>query len=255
MKPVTEAPSTGKSWLHLDQGKNRHGLQCVQGVINLRNVDENAGSLRVLKQAHKFHDEFLQKFPPDHPKNWIKLSSEQIDWYREKKCEEYVVAPIPAGSLVLWDSRLVHSNRSTLSLDRMAVYVCPVPAAWARAESKSGVVFKKRKEAFFGARGTSHWPHSVTLFPNSKPFRRGNDAPNYSDAWTNQSNMIQNHLQQFEQFAAERNNLREAVMLVGFSSIEEYQKMKETCIPTGTKNDDGDDYNDDDGGENDSNTY
>ena len=38
------APMPGGSWLHTDQGPNRKGVACIQGLVNLVDVGPQAGT-------------------------------------------------------------------------------------------------------------------------------------------------------------------------------------------------------------------
>src|SRR3989344_2696209 len=77
---------------------------------------------------------------------------------------QYICAP--AGSLILWDSRVQHCNLSTLQgrkQERLVVFV----SFARRCDAKAKDLLKKRA-AFQTRRGTSHWaanPKLVSLRP------------------------------------------------------------------------------------------
>ena len=64
---------------------------------------------------------------------------------------------IPAGALVIWDSRTFHQNRygKPNSEERIAQYVCYFPD---NHEKNTEETKKKRLEYFKERRTTTHWP-------------------------------------------------------------------------------------------------
>ena len=92
--------------------------------------------------------------------------------YLEEIQEYKRVLEIPAGALVLWDSRTFHQNRfgKPNSEERLVQYVCYLPRNH-KKNTKSNQ--KKREKYFEERRTTSHWPCSVKV--NSKqPITYGN---------------------------------------------------------------------------------
>ena len=68
---------------------------------------------------------------------------------------------IPAGSLVLWDSRTFHQNIvSNSDEERLVQYVCMKPKD-DRLNSPSQT--KKRLQYFENLRTTSHWPYPIKV--------------------------------------------------------------------------------------------
>ena len=85
-----------------------------------------------------------------------------------KICNDYRIK-CPKGSLVLWDSRLIHSgalplkNRKNKNI-RSIVYLCYMPRSLIDNKSINKIL-NKRKKAFEELRMTSHWPTKYKLFP------------------------------------------------------------------------------------------
>lgn len=151
------------AWPHIDQGPSPGGFQCVQGFVNLVETTSKDGCLIVYPGSHLLHAQFYQAFPT-FDKNWCPLTEEQKLWYHSRGCTPVRVTA-PAGSLVLWDSRTVHTN-STATQDRyepdkyrMVVYVCMTPRKWAGEKDLA-----KKRTYFETGRITSHWPHKIKVF-------------------------------------------------------------------------------------------
>ena len=75
------------------------------------------------------------------------------------------VLHIPAGALVLWDSRTFHQNQygKPNSEERMVQYVCYLPKSHIKNTEK---IRKKRLKYYNDRRTTSHWP--TPIYVNGK---------------------------------------------------------------------------------------
>ena len=71
------------------------------------------------------------------------------------------VLNIPAGSLVLWDSRTFHQNQYGLpGEERIVQYVCYLP----KSHAKNNDAMKKKRIKYFNEkRTTSHWPTPINV--------------------------------------------------------------------------------------------
>ena len=72
------------------------------------------------------------------------------------------ILEVPAGSLVLWDSRTFHQNQygESESEERMVQYVCYLPK---KHPLNSKAMQKKRLKYFQEQRTTSHWPYPIKV--------------------------------------------------------------------------------------------
>lgn len=164
----------GHHSVHLDQGfeKDKAGkFMCIQGWVTSEDVNPGDGTFRFLSGSHHYHKEFCDHFGmKDHKGDWVMIGGREktpgYKWYRGKGCKDICVT-CPAGSMVLWDSRLVHSGieklEETESHLRNIVYVCYMP----REECLK--TLKKRKDIFdpdhqYFMRNTTHWPDQMKLF-------------------------------------------------------------------------------------------
>jgi hypothetical protein len=160
---VTKRGWYKNSWLHCDQGKERRGRVCVQGQVNLYPVNEGDATLTVLEGSHLLHEEFFKdKENTSKTKDWYMLNEEDIEWYKTKGCKE-VLIKAPIGSLILWDSRTIHSGHEVQKGRkkpnfRMVIYVCHLPKTFFDKRS-----IKRRQKALEERRVLNHW--SAKMFP------------------------------------------------------------------------------------------
>jgi hypothetical protein len=143
-------------WTHTDQAPNKKGLHCIQGFVALTSNKER--TLVVYDKSHKLHAKYFEDRGIKSSSNWFKIDHEYLREIQDRKR----VLTVPAGSLVLWDSRTFHQNQygKPNSEERMVQYVCYLP----RDHPKYTETIRKKREKYFKERRTtSHWPCPVTV--------------------------------------------------------------------------------------------
>uniref|UniRef100_A0A914DQT7 Hsp70-interacting protein N-terminal domain-containing protein n=1 Tax=Acrobeloides nanus TaxID=290746 RepID=A0A914DQT7_9BILA len=103
---------SGRVKLHTDQAYRDSTINCWQGQVNLFNVYENDGALRLLRGSHKLHEEFPKHFNQiDLNKGFVILNEEQLQWYRDRLDDDAdVCVKTEAGSLLIWTSCTIHQG-------------------------------------------------------------------------------------------------------------------------------------------------
>ena len=177
-----------KGWLHLDQSPTRNGFECVQGWVTPCRVEEGDASLTVLRGSHKLHGQFAEAFnlrvgPEDDAKvrakkraDWHALTPEQIQWY---KCQQVTIT-CPKGSMVLWDSRTVHSGKGPVQgrvrpKNRMVAYISMMPDDLNPRQRKT------KQKAIIEGRMTTHWASQRVKLFGKYPQHRGQGLPEVPD--------------------------------------------------------------------------
>ncbi|MCP4440251.1 MAG: hypothetical protein GY810_15005 [Aureispira sp.] len=165
--------TTGKGWfkelkwLHVDQSYLQNDFECAQGFVSAWDIEEGDASFTFLDNSHRYHKEFKNRFDAQKTSDWHRLNEEELKFYADKGCENKAVK-CSAGSLVLWDSRLVysgmaaHKERKNPKI-RHVIYVC-------QTERKrcSKDILQKRINAFENMETTNHWPHKATIFEKDR---------------------------------------------------------------------------------------
>lgn len=159
-------PPKVDKWFHTDQSYCRNNFECIQAYVTGYDVNEGDATLSVFEGSHNFHEECKNKFNITNPSDWYKIKKEHYEFYDMKGCKEYNVLS-KAGSLVFWDSRTIHQGKLPMETrkepnTRLVVYICQTPRNRMSEED-----LKKKQQAFYDSRMTSHWPHKVTLFPEN----------------------------------------------------------------------------------------
>lgn len=141
-------------WTHTDQAPNSKELQCYQGFVSLTHNKER--TLVVYEGSHILHDKYFSDRNIVSSNNWQLIDKEVVNAMSENKR----VLEVPAGSLVLWDSRTFHQNQygAPESEERIVQYVCYLPKSHIKNTKANRV---KRLRYFIEKRTTSHWPCPV----------------------------------------------------------------------------------------------
>ena len=154
-------------WTHTDQAPKETGRICIQGFVSLTSNTNN--TLVVYDESHKlFKDYFDNDEMRNSSSRWNKIDPEYLKTIEDKKR----ILNVPAGSLVLWDSRIFHQNQITEQTEeRLVQYVCYLPR---NNKLNTNSNQNKRKKYFQERRTTSHWPYPIKV-NGKQPQTYGND--------------------------------------------------------------------------------
>lgn len=145
-------------WTHTDQAPNLKGFQCYQGFVSLTENKER--TLVVYEGTHLLHEQYFKDRNIESDNNWQILEKKYVDSISHLK----KVLHVPAGALVLWDSRTFHQNQygKPESEERIVQYVCYFP----RDHIKNTLYNQNKRVKYFNERRTtSHWPAPIKLVP------------------------------------------------------------------------------------------
>ena len=68
-------------WVHTDQGPRKIGLHCIQGLVNLTDVDFQRGTLMVREGSHRLHEEVMNAVTK--PGDWHVYSAADLAAIRQ----------------------------------------------------------------------------------------------------------------------------------------------------------------------------
>lgn len=147
----SDAKNKDNNWTHSDQAPNKKGLHCVQGFVSL--TDNKERTFRVYSGSHKLHETVLKD--SEIKGDWVRITDE---WVKQNESLKQVLH-VPAGSMVLWDSRCFHQNQyGSQGEERLVQYVCYLPKNNPENTKK---MQDKRRLYFDTRRTTSHWPYPI----------------------------------------------------------------------------------------------
>jgi hypothetical protein len=170
-----------RCWMHSDQGPRKIGRQCVQGMVALTSNKER--TIVVYEGTHKLHEQYCKDrgLSQEEVGDWVVIDDEM----RAMVYDRRRTLNIPAGTLVLWDSRLFHENQfgpvyenPDDAEERIVQYVCFLPK---NHLGNSLSTQKRRRQYFEERRNTSHWPYPIIVVPRQPRTYDGLDSIDYSE--------------------------------------------------------------------------
>lgn len=174
--------TTGKGWrhnperLHVDQSFTRNDFECIQGMVTAWDIEEKDTSFTFFESSHQKHKAFKDHYNVKSTGDWYKLTHEEHLFYTENGHPQ-VALKCSAGSLILWDSRLVHTaikaqeGRKSPKIRHM-IYICQMPRTQC-----SKAVLDQRVDAFEQSMTTNHWAIRPRFFSKSKEIKRMRRKP------------------------------------------------------------------------------
>lgn len=154
-------------WTHTDQSPVKKGLHCYQSFISLTSNSER--TLVVYEGSHEIHEHYFKVMnDEDNSSDWQMIDLNFLEEIEDSK----KVLNVPAGGLVIWDSRIFHQNQygKAGSEERLIQYLCYLPK---NVKSNTETMIKKRRKYFDELRTTSHWPSPIHVVPKN-PYVYGN---------------------------------------------------------------------------------
>lgn len=180
--PELKGTRTKKPWLHVDQGSIiGDKANAYQGMLNFFPADMDTGGFIAVPGSHKRFKDTLATLK--NPKGNYQLLDLQRKDVKEliASCGGPKLVRAGPGELIIWDSRVIHSNTHALepskskdALLRLVAYVCFMPR-----ERGDNTATRKTRDAFLedGALA-NHWPiapymkRERIVYPRHKSFKQ-----------------------------------------------------------------------------------
>lgn len=161
------------SWYHVDQSYTRPKRECYQGWVTARDVRPGDYTTGFFVGSHKSFEDFGKKFKSTKKDDFNKLlGREQMEFYEAR--HDQIRVSCPAGSLIVWDSRSLHSGLDPVKErkrpnERIICFLSYGPRFGA-----SKKFLQKRIGLYESRRATSHWAHmNLRTIPEKKPSHAG----------------------------------------------------------------------------------
>ena len=145
-------------WYHVDQSYTRPKRECFQGWITARDVYPGDFTTGFFVGSHKSFGEFGERFGKTNKTDFNKIvTNEEMKFYESR--HDQVLITCPAGSLVVWDSRLVHSGFEPRKERQNPSFRTVCFLSYGPRINVSNKYLQKRVKLYENRRATSHWTH------------------------------------------------------------------------------------------------
>lgn len=166
--PPPEVTSVGfmgpkSKYYHLDQSLERPYFDGIQGFVTAYDINEGDATLSFYESSHKQISNFIEEFGIIHTNDWCPFNPMEIDFFAQHCIE--VQMKCPAGSLVLWDSRIVHTPVKPLPDRSKENTRCIAYLSYSKKDRISDEKLELKIKAFENMYTTNHYAHNPTLFP------------------------------------------------------------------------------------------
>lgn len=167
------------TWPHVDQHAAKLNRISIQSYVTFLPCNDDSPGIRFYEGSHKiFADFFAAKRGDAKNSDWNTLTPEE-------RISLPLTCPLVkptygAGSMVLWDSRVVHDpdDGTNFKDGRFVVYVC-FNKLWEKKDDKK--LWEKKKDAFLECRATSHSPLPQKMFAKCPRIYPGSQKGPYDE--------------------------------------------------------------------------
>tara|TARA_Y200000002_G_C22682299_1_gene664601 strand:+ start:2942 stop:3808 length:867 start_codon:yes stop_codon:yes gene_type:complete len=143
-------------WTHTDQSQKKKGLHCYQAFVSLTSNKEK--TLVVYEKSHLLHESYFTEMNLTENKDWNVIDKDYLEKIKDNK----KILHVPAGSLVIWDSRTFHQNQygKKNTEERIVQYVSYLP----KNNPKNTTSMRAKRQKYFEEkRTTSHWAYPIKV--------------------------------------------------------------------------------------------
>jgi hypothetical protein len=147
---------------HLDQSLKVTEASGYQSFVTAYDIGKDDATLCFFDKSHLLTKEFVDEFGIMTNSDWVQFNTAHINWFKNKCTESCITCP--AGSMVIWDSRLVHCGRKPKRGRSMPMYKCIAYLSYSPRNLASEDVIKKRKEGFHKKNTSNHYAHRAEFF-------------------------------------------------------------------------------------------
>lgn len=172
-----------EQWLHKDQNIDRSDLCAIQGLVSVYDVREDDATFYCIPKSHTVGKAELasivsaQDLKNMGARDFVRFTEEQVAAIETLTGTKGQRVLCSAGSMILWDSRLVHSGvppkkGRAQPNTRYAIYVSMLPRAVTDEAHLKGKV-----EMLEAGYMSSHWAHGTSYFPKEPMRTYGHKRP------------------------------------------------------------------------------
>lgn len=153
-------------WFHIDQSITRPNFEGIQSFITALDVNEKDATLCVYEGSHKLVDEFVDEFGIRTSSDWYVMNEKEIKFISDR-CDKRAIK-CPRGSLVVWDSRLVHCGMGVLEERDRPNFRCINYLSYMPRSSALESVIEKRINGFENLLTSNHYANRATFFQSGQ---------------------------------------------------------------------------------------
>ena len=153
-----------KYWFHLDQSVSKPLFEGIQSFITALDVEEGDATLYIYEGSHLLINEFVTNFGVRTESDWYMMNEDEIKFISDR-CNMRAIK-CPKGSLVVWDSRVVHCGMGVLRDRKNANFRCINYLSYMPRSTATESIIAKRIIGFENIQTSNHYANRATFFPS-----------------------------------------------------------------------------------------
>lgn len=170
--PPPEVTGTGfaqanSKQYHIDQSLTRPYFDGIQSFVTAYDINDNDATLSFYESSHKLIVEFIDQFGIRSDGDWVRFEPKEVNFFASK-CKE-IQMKCPAGSLVIWDSRLVHTPMKPNRNREISNTRCISYLSYSKKDRIQEEKLLQKIEAFENMYTSNHYAHNPGYFNEVPP--------------------------------------------------------------------------------------
>jgi len=150
-------------WYHVDQKLCINTCDGYQSFVTAYDIEEDDATLKFFEGSHLLTEQFTNEFPlANVNSDWYQFNKHELDWYRSKCAEQSVICP--AGSVIIWDSRLVHYGAKPKRCRQNKNTKCTAYLSYSNKKRASEITINKKIDGFQSLLTSNHYAHRASFF-------------------------------------------------------------------------------------------
>ena len=152
---------------HLDQSLTRPYFDGIQSFVTAYDINENDATLSFYESSHLLIPEFIENFGIRTEGDWVRFNPTEETFFASR-CKE-VQIKCPAGSLVIWDSRTVHTPMKPMRNREISNTRCISYLSYSKKDRITEEKLLQKIEAFENMCTSNHYAHNPGYFDEVPP--------------------------------------------------------------------------------------
>lgn len=165
---ITNKGWASEYWFHMDQRFSKPNFDGIQSWITAIDVNENDATLVFFEKSHLLINEFLKHNEISEGRmdnDWAPINKGELEFYK-KRCQMKAIK-CPAGSLVIWDSRLVHCGMGPKPGRKNINFRCINYLSYSPRETATEEILLEKQYGFENLYTSNHYANRASFFPTN----------------------------------------------------------------------------------------
>jgi hypothetical protein len=162
---ITEIGWATDYWFHMDQRFSKPEFDGIQSWITALDVNDKDSTIIFFEKSHLLIRDFLKQYEISEERmhnDWAPFEENELNFYKNK-CEMKAIK-CPAGSIVIWDSRLVHCGMGPKKDRKNKNFRCVNYLSYSPKNTANDEIQLRKQMGFEKLYTSNHYANRATFF-------------------------------------------------------------------------------------------